>query len=164
MTRATPGNMHVSVRRALKADERPLAPARAAIVRWARAAQRVPEIEVSFRLVSEDEGRALNHAFRQRDYATNVLTFVYDDAPPLPAEAGALPLMGDIALCVPVIIREAEAQGKALDAHFAHLVVHGMLHLQGYDHEEPAQAEAMEALETAILARLGYPDPYASEW
>lgn len=163
MTRVSKGSLQVSVQRALQADERPLAPTRAAIVRWARAAQQRPDIEVSFRLVGEDEGRELNHAFRQRDYATNVLTFVYDDIPPLPAEAGTLPLMGDIALCVPVVVREAETQGKALEAHFAHLVVHGMLHLQGHDHEEPAQAEAMEALETVILARLGYPDPYASE-
>lgn len=161
MTQAAGTTLRLSVQRALNADERAQAPYRPAILRWARAAQLVPEVEVACRLVGETEGRELNHAYRGRDYATNVLTFTYDDAPTLPVEAGELSLMGDIVLCVPVVVREAEAQGKALDAHFAHLVVHGMLHLQGYDHEVPSDAEAMEALETAILARLGYADPYA---
>ena len=98
------------------------------------------------RFVDAIEGRALNAEYRGRDYATNVLTFVYDDD---------APRAGDIVLCAPVVRKEADAQGKSLAAHYAHLVVHGMLHLQGYDHERAADAAAMEARETAILAGLG---------
>jgi probable rRNA maturation factor len=103
-------------------------------------------------MVGAAEGRRLNRNFRGRDYATNVLTFAYADTQPL---------SGDIVLCAPVIAQEARAQGKALAAHYAHLVVHGVLHLQGYDHATHAQARAMEARETEIVTRLGYPDPYA---
>lgn len=104
------------------------------------------------RFVDEDEGRRLNQDYRGKDYATNVLTFVYDPSPPT----------GDIVLCAPVIAREAVEQGKPLEAHYAHMVVHGMLHLQGYDHEHADEATAMEAVESFILRRLGHPDPYAS--
>ena len=104
------------------------------------------------RFVDAIEGRALNAEYRGKDYATNVLTFVYDDSEPR---------AGDIVLCAPVVRKEADAQGKMLASHYAHLVVHGMLHLQGHDHERPADAAAMEARESAILARLGLPDPYA---
>ena len=106
---------------------------------------------VTVRFVDAIEGRALNAEFRGKDYATNVLTFVYDDDSPR---------AGDIVLCAPVVRKEADAQGKMLAAHYAHLVVHGMLHLQGFDHERAADAAVMEARETAILARLGIPDPY----
>jgi len=99
------------------------------------------------------EGRALNRAYRGRDYATNVLTFVLNDSPPL---------AGDLVLCAPVIAREAREQRKSLTAHYAHLTIHGVLHLQGYDHADDRQAQAMETLETRILKRLGYPDPYTS--
>lgn len=108
--------------------------------------------EIVLRLVDETEGRELNKQFRGKDYATNVLTFVYDDTQPL---------TGDIALCAPVVGAEAQQQHKDLLAHYAHLTVHGVLHLQGYDHLEDAEAAEMEQLETQILAKLGYPDPYA---
>ena len=117
---------------------------------WARAALAVPA-EVTLRFVNAAEGRRLNRAYRNRDYATNVLTFIY----------GRRPLAGDIVICAPVVAREAREQGKALDAHHAHLLVHGLLHLQGLDHERPADAVRMERRERAILARLGYPDPYS---
>jgi probable rRNA maturation factor len=104
------------------------------------------------RLVGTREGRSLNARFRGKDHPTNVLTFVYDDVEPL---------AGDLVLCVPVVRREAREQGKTFRAHLAHLVVHGMLHLQGYDHERAADARRMEARERRVLAALGYPDPYA---
>ena len=152
----------LSVQRALAAADKPGAPTRAQILRWARAAL-ARDAEVAVRLVGEDEGRELNRDYRGKDYATNVLTFAYDEGeaiPGLPADA-APPLAGDLVLCAPVVQREAAAQGKAVEAHYAHLVVHGMLHLQGYDHDTEPEAEAMEARETAILQRLGYADPYA---
>jgi len=108
------------------------------------------------RIVDGEEGRALNRDYRGKDYATNVLTFEYGPDETLEG----LPLSGDIALCAPVVAKEAQAQGKTLEAHYAHLVVHGMLHLQGYDHEDAAEAAAMEALESFVMMRLGYPDPY----
>jgi probable rRNA maturation factor len=129
-------------------------PTRALIRRWVRAALEGNAV-VTVRFVGAIEGRALNAEFRQKDYPTNVLTFVYDDHDPR---------AGDVVLCTPVVQKEADAQGKPLTAHYAHLVVHGMLHLQGYDHERPADAATMEARETAILAALGFPDPYASPW
>lgn len=126
-------------------------PVRATLRRWALAALE-RDAEVTIRFVGAREGRALNARWRGRDYATNVLTFVYDDASPL---------AGDIALCVPVLRREAREQAKTLRAHCAHLVVHGLLHLQGYDHDGDAEAGVMEARESAVLAALGHPDPYA---
>ena len=117
---------------------------------WAKASLRV-DTEVTFRIVDKAEGRALNFAYRAKDYATNVLTFPLSDKPHL---------MGDIIICAPVVSDEAKAQGKSLTAHYAHLTVHGMLHLHGYDHETEAQAELMEGLETAIMSKLGYADPY----
>jgi probable rRNA maturation factor len=125
-------------------------PSRARLRRWARAALR-RHARVTLRLVGAREARALNRRFRGRDYATNVLTFAYDDT---------VPLSGDIVICIPVVEREARRQGKARDAHLAHLVVHGMLHLQGHDHQGEKEALAMERLETGIVMRLGYPDPY----
>jgi probable rRNA maturation factor len=126
-------------------------PARPEIRRWVRAAL-LDDATVTVRFVDGIEGRALNAEFRGKDYATNVLTFVYDDDEPR---------AGDIVLCAPVVRKEADAQGKTLSAHYAHLVVHGMLHLQGFDHERSADAAVMEARETAVLARLSLPDPYA---
>ncbi len=111
--------------------------------------------EVTLRFVGEREGRMLNHRYRGRDYATNVLTFVYDDV---------ASLAGDIVLCAPVVRREARAQHKTLTAHYAHLVIHGMLHLQGYDHERDDDAARMEARERVLLARLRYRDPYADPY
>ena len=127
-------------------------PRRRTLRRWTGAAAE-RRLAVTLRFVGAREGRALNARYRGRDYATNVLTFVYDDV---------VPRTGDIVVCVPVVTREARAQGKALRAHLAHLFVHGMLHLQGYDHERGADAARMEAREVALLARLGYRDPYAA--
>ena len=127
-------------------------PAPATLRRWAGAALE-RDVRATLRFVGLAEGRTLNGLYRGKDYATNVLTFVYDDE---------VPLAGDIVLCAPVVRREAKAGGRTLRAHCAHLVVHGMLHLQGHDHETPRDAARMEARETALLARLGYGDPYAS--
>jgi probable rRNA maturation factor len=125
-------------------------PHRSTLRRWASASLS-RDARVTLRFVGSREGRALNASYRRRDYPTNVLTFVYDDE---------MPLSGDVVLCVPVLRREARSQGKSFRAHCAHLVIHGMLHLQGYDHERAADARRMEAREKAVLARLGYPDPY----
>lgn len=132
-------------------------PTRAQFKRWVAAAlaDRRDVAEVSIRIVDEDEGAALNRTWRHKDYPTNVLSFLAD----LPAELKS-PLLGDLVICAPVVVREAAEQGKPPEAHWAHLVVHGTLHLLGYDHENDRDAVQMEALETAILAGLGYPDPY----
>jgi probable rRNA maturation factor len=124
------------------------APSAARLRAWALAAAPAGA-EVTLRVVGGAEARRLNRDFRGRDYATNVLSFSY---------AGA---QGDIVLCHPVIAREARAQGKALAAHYAHLVVHGMLHLRGRDHRRAADARRMERAEVRILRRLGFGDPYA---
>lgn len=134
-------------------------PAPASFACWVRAAlasQRRRGL-VSIRLVDEDEGRALNRDYRHRDYATNVLSFPAD---PLPKGVKGPRLLGDLVLCAPVVAREAREQGKRPADHFAHLTVHGTLHLLGHDHMEPAEAERMEALEIRILAGLGIADPY----
>lgn len=125
-------------------------PTRPQFRRWVKAAL-TQEAEIVLRLVDEIEGRELNQQFRHKNYATNVLTFVYDDMQPL---------TGDIVLCAPVVCKEAQQQNKPLLAHYAHLTVHGILHLQGYDHIDEAEAAEMEQMETNILARLGYADPY----
>ncbi len=123
---------------------------RAEFVRWARAAL-VGGGEVTIRLVDAEEGKALNKEYRQKDYATNVLSFPYDTEPVV---------MGDLVICPEVVAREAAEQNKELAAHYAHLTVHGMLHLQGWDHENDEDAQSMEDEERDILAALGYPDPY----
>ena len=109
------------------------------------------ELEVCLRVVGEHEGQTLNDRYRGRDYATNVLSFTGEP------DAG---ILGDIVLCAPVVEREARAQGKTAEAHWAHMVVHGVLHLQGFDHQIPEEAEIMEARERSVLARLGFEDPY----
>ena len=119
--------------------------------RWAKAAL-LQDAVANFRIVDATEGRRLNRKFRGKDYATDVLTFRYPELQPL---------SGDIVLCAGVIRREALERGIALDAHYAHLVVHGMLHLQGFDHEHTRDARRMERMETEIIARLGYADPYS---
>jgi probable rRNA maturation factor len=126
-------------------------PSPAAVRRWARAAQE-RAAEVTVRFVGAREGRTLNAVYRGKDYPTNVLTFVYDDGKTL---------AGDLVLCVPVLRREAREQGKTLADHCAHLVVHGMLHLQGFDHDTARAARTMEARERAILGLLAVPDPHA---
>jgi len=132
------------------ADRAILAPAR--VRRWLRAALERPA-DLTLRVVGEDEGLALNRTYRGQDHATNVLTFDYAREPAV---------MADLVLCGPVVRREARTAGKPLEAHYAHLVVHGALHAQGWDHLDDAQAEAMESKERAVLATLGYPDPYAA--
>jgi len=124
-------------------------PSDALLRKWARAALS-REARVTLRYVAEAEGRRLNREFRGKDYATNVLTFIY----------GKKPLEGDVVVCAPVVAREAKAQGKAVAAHHAHLLVHGLLHLQGFDHERRGEAEVMENRERRILAKLGFKDPY----
>lgn len=125
-------------------------PTRPQFRRWIKAAlQR--DVQIALRIVDEAEGRALNKDFRGKDYATNVLTFVYDDADPI---------TGDIVICAPVVEKEACTQHKELLAHYAHMTIHAALHLQGYDHENDRDAAVMEACETALLAKLGYADPY----
>ena len=124
------------------------------VIRWVRHAlgSDVQAAEITVRIVDADEGQQLNRDFRGKDYATNVLTFDYSGAPVVAA---------DLVLCAPVVEREAAELGKPLGEHYAHLLVHGTLHAQGWDHETSvAEAEAMEARETAILAALGVPDPY----
>ncbi|MGZ5038828.1 MAG: rRNA maturation RNase YbeY [Usitatibacter sp.] len=122
---------------------------------WARAAL-AREAAVTLRFVAEAEGRRLNREFRGKDYATNVLAFIYEDRK-------GMPLSGDVVICAPVVAREAGAQAKEVDAHYAHLVVHGLLHLQGMDHEDGRDARRMERRESRILRALGYPDPYGEK-
>ena len=125
----------------------------AQVRRWARGALK-GSAEITVRIVGAAEARVLNRRYRDRDYAANVLSFPYGLARGM--------VQGDVVLCAPVIAREALAQGKTLEAHFAHLTVHGLLHLQGHDHAGRREAARMEALEKRLLAKLGYPDPYAS--
>lgn len=122
----------------------------------AALAGRQRRVTIALRLVDEAEGRQLNRQFRGRDYATNVLSFPAE----LATARGAPRVLGDIAICAPVVRREAAEQGKPARAHFAHLSVHAALHLTGLDHGHPAEAEAMEAIERKVLAGLGFPDPY----
>jgi len=136
-----------------KALESPGLPRKSEVRRWLLAAL-AQDAQITVRLVGTAEGRKLNRAFRDREYATNVLSFGY-------GELGDS-LAGDIVLCAPLVRREARAQGKTLSAHLAHLTVHGALHLQGYDHQRPRARARMEALEKTILAKLGYADPYVT--
>lgn len=126
--------------------------------RWVKAALAAsrPDAEVTLRLVGEEEGAQLNQTYRHKSGPTNVLSFPFE-APP----GVTLPLLGDVVICAPVVAREAREQGKSPPAHWAHLTVHGILHLLGYDHITPQQAEEMESHERAVLAQLGFPDPYA---
>ena len=132
-------------------------PAAVSFRKWVAAALagRIREADLAIRIVGTKEGRALNRHYRGRDYATNVLSFPAE----LP-EGVKLPLLGDIVLCAPVVAREAREQKKALAAHWAHLTVHGALHLLGWNHEDTREAECMEQLEREILADLGIEDPY----
>ena len=121
------------------------------VARWIKAALDT-DAEIAVRLVDAEEGQALNRDFRKKDYATNVLTFDYAHEPVV---------LADLIICAPVIEQEAQEQGKTLEAHYAHMLVHGALHAQGWDHLKKKEAEAMEAREREILAGLGFADPYA---
>ncbi|HUW26616.1 MAG TPA: rRNA maturation RNase YbeY [Gallionella sp.] len=153
-------------------------PTRAQLRRWIKAAlQR--DARMTLRIVDEAEGRELNRSYRNKDYATNVLTFVYDDEEPTPQPSlsGGLTgsslsrggreglgrlggVVGDVVICAPVVEKEARTQCQELTAHYAHLAIHAALHLQGYNHENEADAAGMEALETQLMLKLRYPDPY----
>nr|WP_206202990.1 rRNA maturation RNase YbeY [Thioalkalivibrio sp. XN8] len=132
-------------------------PSVAKLRHWARSALagRRATAELSLRIVDAPESQALNRQFRGKDQPTNVLAFPADLPPEL-----ELPLLGDVVICREVVAAEAAAQGKPAEAHWAHMVIHGTLHLLGFDHQEPAQAAEMEAAETELLAELGWPDPY----
>ncbi len=145
-----PRRLDLSVQFALEADD---LPERTLVRRWIRAAE-PGAAAIAVRFVDREEGRTLNAGYRGKDYATNVLSFPYEIEPIL---------QGDLVLCWPVVREEAAAQSKRVEAHCAHLIVHGVLHLQGWEHEEDDEAEEMEQEERTILAELGYPDPYADE-
>jgi probable rRNA maturation factor len=133
-------------------------PSKADFNRWVgiALAGRSEPAEMTIRIVDEDEGMELNRRYRHKDAATNVLSF------PVSIPAGiTTSLLGDLVMCAPVVIREAKEQDKQAQAHWAHLTIHGTLHLLGYEHESSDQAAEMESLETAMLAALGYPDPYS---
>src|SRR5690554_1528005 len=139
-----------------RASEAPDQPDDDSLIRWAALALcDKPDHELTIRLVDADESQALNSEYRHKDYPTNVLSFPAD----LPPELN-IPLLGDLVICVPVVNREAAEQGKPREAHWAHMVIHGCLHLLGHDHIEDAEAEAMEQLERQLLAELGIADPY----
>ena len=139
------------------ASQRPGLPAEADIRHWAGLALAGIDRpgELTIRIIDGEEGRRLNAAYRGRDYATNVLSFPFEAPPGMDAS-----VLGDIAICAPVVAAEAADQGKTAEAHWAHMVVHGVLHLLGYDHKSEADAREMETLEVALLRRLGLPDPY----
>jgi len=139
--------LSLSVQYASKARKQPT---RQQFRRWVKVALE-QDVQIALRIVDELEGRALNLSYRNKDYATNVLTFVYDDTNPL---------YGDVVICAPVVEREAKEQSKDLLAHYAHLTIHAALHLQGYDHEKKRDAGKMEARETALMLKLRYPAPY----
>jgi probable rRNA maturation factor len=120
------------------------------VARWIRAALQ-DDGEITVRIVDASEGQALNRDYRKKDYATNVLTFDYTQEPVVTA---------DLVLCAPVVAKEAEEQGKTLEEHYAHLLVHGALHAQGWDHDEEEDAQVMELRESEIMARLGFDNPY----
>ncbi len=123
---------------------------RSKVTRWLRHALQ-SDAEITVRIVNAEEGQALNRDYRQKDYATNVLTFDYTQEPIVTA---------DLVLCAPVVAAEAKEQGKSLEAHYAHLLVHGALHAQGWDHDEDEDAQVMELRETDIMHRLGFDSPY----
>ncbi len=146
-------NVHVDVQRVLDTG-----PAEADIQHWVEAAlqyEKRDNIEVTLRIVDETESAALNSQYRDKDYATNVLSFTYD----IPAEV-EINLLGDLVICAPVVQREADEQGKTAQAHWAHMIIHGMLHLLGFDHLNDRDAQNMEQHEIAILAELGFSNPY----
>lgn len=146
-------DLELDIQKELAKDEKAGVPSKAEIRRWVLAALE-NDAEITVRFVGEEEGKGLNTEYRSKDTATNVLSFSYTLEPLV---------TGDLVLCWPVVIREAGEQGKSVEEHAAHLIVHGALHLQGWDHENDEEAADMEGREREILAALGYPDPYAGE-
>lgn len=138
-------------------------PAAVSFRKWVAAAlaNRIREADLAIRIVGSKEGRALNRHYRGKDYATNVLSFPAELPEGLPKNV-KMPLLGDLVLCAPVVAREAKEQKKPLAAHYAHLTVHGALHLLGWDHDDEREAECMEQLEREILATMGIADPYSA--
>lgn len=149
--------MNVDLQIASAADD---IPCLTDIERWAQAAlqESQPDAELSVRIVDHEESQSLNAQYRHKDKPTNVLSFPAE----LP-DGVDVPLLGDLVICAPVVASEAQEQGKSINAHWAHMVVHGTLHLLGYDHIDDAEAEIMESLETEILCQLGYPAPYEND-
>jgi probable rRNA maturation factor len=149
-------SISVDIQMACSSDE---APDEDSMRRWATAALRNERetAELSVRIVDEQESAALNQQYRGKLGPTNVLSFPFDAVTPEP-----LPILGDLVICAPVVIREAQQQGKPAEAHWAHMCVHGVLHLLGYDHAGDSDAEVMEALETTILLDMGFPAPYSA--
>jgi probable rRNA maturation factor len=154
-TPATPPALELDVQQGDGIGKRAGLPSRKQIEAWVTSAL-YADAALTVRFVDEEEGRTLNRSYRGKDYATNVLTFAY-------AESEDDPVTGDIVLCCPVVETEAREQRKPLEAHYAHLIVHGVLHAQGYEHEDDAEAEEMEAIETETLQALGYDDPYRDD-
>ncbi|WP_011296701.1 rRNA maturation RNase YbeY [Cupriavidus necator] len=154
-TPATPPALELDVQQGDGIGKRAGLPSRKQIETWVTSAL-YADAALTVRFVDEEEGRALNRSYRGKDYATNVLTFAY-------AESEDDPVTGDIVLCCPVVETEAREQRKPLEAHYAHLIVHGVLHAQGYEHEDDAEAEEMEAIETETLQALGFEDPYRDD-
>jgi probable rRNA maturation factor len=136
------------------------APDPQSIERWVSAAidNQRDSTELSIRIVDTEEGQALNEQFRGSTGATNVLSFPFENESPEP-----LPLIGDIVICAPLVLKEASEQNKTLHAHWAHMIIHGVLHLLGYDHQNETDANLMESLETEIMQGLGFPPPYSSQ-
>ena len=146
----------LSVQFASMADD---LPSRVQVRRWVAAALQQPA-EITVRIVDAEEAQALNHDYRDKDYVPNVLTFEYGEVGH--DQSGRGVLGGDVVICAPVVEREAREQGKPLQDHYAHMTVHGVLHLQGYDHIKPHDADIMESREAAILERFRIPNPYVS--
>lgn len=153
------GRAPVTVQRRVSAAE---VPAANTLRRWARNAMEDAPGELTIRIVAEDESAELNHQYRGRGHPTNVLSFAYGNDFP-GTEAHASHVLGDLVICKAVVLREAREQGVAPGAHWAHMIVHGVLHLRGMDHENDDDAERMETRERVILARLGFADPYRVE-
>ena len=157
--------LDTQVQFAVEDGRHPVLPTQAQLVQWAQSAFDLAQADyaepplLTLRVVEEAEITRLNSAYRHKTAPTNVLSFPFEPPAGLPAEA-LEPELGDVVICAAVVEREAEAQGKALEAHWAHMVVHGTLHLLGFDHITEGEAEQMEGLERRILAKLGYPDPY----
>lgn len=151
-TPATPPEVELDIQFGDGTAKRAGLPSRKLIGKWVKSAL-YADAALTVRFVDEAEGRTLNRSYRGKDYATNVLTFAY-------AENDDDPVSGDIVLCCPVVEAEAKSQKKPLEAHYAHLIVHGVLHAQGYEHEDDVEAEEMEAIETETLQALGFEDPY----